>query len=79
MFHPFLLALALVLCLGVTTTRAETPEEQNACFNDAQRICPEAIPDRQRVVACLTRNKGRLSRTCRTAMDRDFRPGARSR
>jgi hypothetical protein len=74
-----MLALALVLGTGVTATRAETPEEHNACANDAQRLCSRDIPDRDRVIACLLRSKPNLSRLCRSAMDREFRAGGAPR
>jgi hypothetical protein len=78
MLYPFALALALLLGVGITGSRAETPEEQNACFSDASRLCPEAIPDRERVFACLVRNKTKLSRLCRSAIERDV-TGARKK
>lgn len=76
MFRTALLAsaFALVICVGAAPSQAApSQQEQNACFNDAQRLCPEAIPDRQKVAACLSRNRSRLSRPCRTALDRDYR------
>jgi hypothetical protein len=79
MFYPAALAIALLLCLGSTPSHAEaSQEEQNACFNDAQRICPETIPDRDRVFHCLVGNKARLSKVCRGAIDRDV-PAARGK
>jgi hypothetical protein len=69
--YAYTLALAALLSLGFSAARAESPEEQNACFLDAQRICPETIPNRDRVFACLVSNKGKLSKLCRTAIDRD--------
>ena len=80
MFYPVVLALALLLCVGVGQSRASEPsqEEQNACFNDAQRLCPETIPDRSRVFNCLVTHRVRLSRTCRGAIERDV-PVARAK
>lgn len=80
MLYPVMLALALLLCVGVGQSRASEPsqEEQNSCFNDAQRICPETIPDRDRVFHCLVSNKVRLSRICRGAIERDV-PTARAK
>ncbi len=73
MFYRVVFALALLLCLGAGQSRASEPsqDEQNACFNDAQRICPETIPDRDRVYKCLVSNRPRLSRLCRVAVERD--------
>jgi hypothetical protein len=74
MRSSFLLATALLIVADVGATRAaETPEEQNACFLDAQRICPGTIPDRARVFECLVRNRPVLSRICRGAIEREVR------
>jgi hypothetical protein len=50
---------------------AYTQEEQMACQDDAFRLCGQAIPDEQRVKACLIANMRRLSPSCR----RMFRRG----
>jgi hypothetical protein len=72
MLYRAVLALALLLCIGATQSRADpSGEEQNACFMDAQRICPETIPDRDRVYHCLVSNRTHLSKLCRVAIDRD--------
>ena len=47
---------------------AETQDEQNACMNDAFSVCGQAIPDRDRVAACLAQNIKRISPACRTVM-----------
>jgi hypothetical protein len=49
---------------------AETQDEQNACMNDAFSVCGHAIPDRDRVAACLAQNINRISAACRTVMQR---------
>ena len=61
------LAAALLVVVPVAVT-AETQEEQQACMNDAFNICGQAIPDRDRVAACLTQNLDRISSACRTVM-----------
>jgi hypothetical protein len=61
------LAAALLVLVPVAVT-AETQEEQQACMNDAFNICGQAIPDRDRVAACLTQNLDRISSACRTVM-----------
>ncbi len=72
MLYRAVFALALLLCIGVGQSRADpSQEEQNACFMDAQRICPETIPDRDRVYHCLVSNRVRLSHLCRSAVERD--------
>lgn len=47
---------------------AESQDEQNACMGDAFSVCGHAIPDRDRVAACLAQNINRISVPCRTVM-----------
>jgi len=68
------IALAILLVLGaanlgtISAAWAETPEEQQACTNDAFQFCQNEIPDRNRVFTCLASNRERISPACRTAM-----------
>lgn len=71
----FALAFAF-LALAPVATAAETQEEQNACITDAFTICSHAIPDRERVGACLAQNINRISSPCRTVMQRYSRTPA---
>jgi len=48
----------------------QTPEEQQACVDDAFNICGHAIPDRNRVEVCLNQNITRVSVACRAVMQR---------
>lgn len=69
------LALALAfLALAPVAATAETQEEQDACMNDAFTICGDAIPDRNKVGACLAHNISRISPACRTVMLRYQKP-----
>jgi hypothetical protein len=63
------LAFAFVALAPMAAT-AETPEEQQACMDDAFNVCNHAIPDRDRVAACLAQNINRISRACRLVMQR---------
>jgi hypothetical protein len=68
-------ALALAyLALAPVAASAASQEEQNACMPDAFAICGHAIPDRERVAACLGQNIHRISVACRTVMQRYQRP-----
>ena len=67
------LAVALVALLPVSA-KAETQEDQMACMNDAFTLCSHAIPDRDRVGACLASNMKRLSPGCRQAFIRNPKP-----
>jgi hypothetical protein len=65
-----MLATALPVSLGVTAAHAYTPEQQQACSNDAFRLCSAEIPDVDRVTVCMIAKKSQLSPGCRVF----FRP-----
>jgi hypothetical protein len=46
-----------------------TPEEQAACRPDSNRYCRDAEPDVFRVLACLQRNKTKISAACRRVLE----------
>jgi hypothetical protein len=62
------------LALVPAAALAETQEEQQACMNDAFNVCGHAIPNRDRVAACLAANLHRISDECRTVMLRYSKP-----
>jgi hypothetical protein len=72
-FSP-MLATTLVFSLSAlmwpVPGRAYTAEQQQACSDDAFRLCSAEIPDVDRVTVCMVRNKSRLSPGCRVF----FRP-----
>ena len=45
-----------------------TPEEQAACRPDSQRFCKEAQPDTFLVLACLQKNRHRISTACQKVL-----------
>jgi len=49
-----------------TGALAETLEERESCMHDAFRFCQSAIPDRDRVFACLVENRDQISSACHT-------------
>jgi hypothetical protein len=69
----FALAAAF-LVLAPASVMAATPEEEQACMNDAFNVCGHAIPDRDRVGACLYQNISRISPACRTVLSRYQKP-----
>jgi hypothetical protein len=70
-FHfGLMLATALSVSMLATVGQAYTPEQQQACSDDAFRVCSSDIPDVDRVTACMIRNKAQLSPDCRAF----FRP-----
>ena len=69
------IALALVFMTAASTgALAETAEERQACMDDAFNVCGHAIPDRDRVAACLYANKSRISSACRIVLSRYPKP-----
>jgi hypothetical protein len=60
-----ILAIALSTSLLSTTGHAYTPEQQQACTPDAFRLCGDAIPDVDRVTACMISKRSQLSPGCR--------------
>lgn len=69
-----LIALGVVLggiaFAAPASVQAYTEEERQACEADAFRLCGQAIPDQERVKACLITNMSRLSPACRRMFQR---------
>ena len=60
-----------VLGLSCTQALAQSPSQaagQQACGNDAFALCGDAIPDANRIAACLSKNFSRVSAPCRQYM-----------
>src|SRR3954471_13789066 len=49
-------------------TSQGTPEQQAACQPDVMRLCGSAIPDVDRIVACLKYNEPNLNPACHDVM-----------
>src|SRR5882757_4794663 len=73
----FALALALIAFVPAAAS-AQSQDEQQACMNDAFTVCGNAIPDRDRVAACLAQNINRVSAPCRAVIARYSKPGTTS-
>lgn len=70
-------AFVLTALALATPAAAYTQQEQMACQNDAFQFCGDAIPDEQRVKACLIKNVRRLSAPCRQIFNKGRRPSGR--
>jgi hypothetical protein len=69
------LLLATALSFSMPTAgEAYTQEEQQACSDDAFRLCSAEIPDVDRVTVCMVRNKSQLSPGCRVYFRSDPEP-----
>jgi hypothetical protein len=45
-----------------------TPEEQAACRPDSQRFCKDSMPDTFLVLACLQKNRAKISVACQKVL-----------
>lgn len=69
---------ALVLTMATPLTAATLPtakeklrgEAEHVCYDDAQKLCPDAVPDEAKVRACMEAKKASLSPACRKVFDR---------
>ena len=68
MRHALMFTTALFFGSFVNGAYAETPQERQACQDDAFRLCQAAIPDRERVFACLVSHQRSLNPICRKAL-----------
>lgn len=62
------LALALVITCSATVSLADSASDRAACTPDVFRLCSSDIPNVDRIVACLNREKPRLSVGCQAVM-----------
>ena len=79
------IALAILLALGAAnlgmmdTAWAETPEERQACTNDANNLCPDEIPDREKVYQCLVKKVNDLSPACKRIIASSIAPAPKGK
>jgi len=63
------LALSLFgLIVAPVAAKADAQQDQDACMMDAQVVCGQFIPDRERVAHCLMTNRTKISPACREAI-----------
>ncbi len=66
---PALFAGAVLLSIAgaipaVSADYRGTPEQQQACTPDVMRLCSEVVPDVDRIIVCMRRNRSKLSAAC---------------
>ena len=76
---PIRAALCAALMLSMTSpllaakqpTAREMLREQaeHVCYGDAQRLCPDAMPDPDKVEACMSAKRSQLSSACNKVFD----------
>ncbi len=69
-------AFAFDILLSATNLAApaESMEERMACTPDAQTLCADEIPDRERVYSCLVRRVNELSPACKKIISASIAP-----
>jgi hypothetical protein len=45
-----------------------TPQEQAACHPDTMKFCREFVPDSMQVLACLQRQRAKISKACQEVL-----------
>ena len=60
----FLVCCALALVSQSSASRAASAEERQACTPDVFRLCSSEIPNVDRIVACMKRERPKLSPAC---------------
>lgn len=72
----FFAAIVAAAALISGTAMAHTPEQEQMCTSDAFRLCSDAIPDVQRVTACMIAKQSQLSSGCKAVFRYDGAPAA---
>jgi hypothetical protein len=62
--------LTVFLLMPAPVVMADPQQDQDACMMDAQTVCGQFIPDRERVAQCLMANRSRITPACREALKR---------
>jgi hypothetical protein len=72
-------ALAFAILVSATTlpAPAETTEERMACTPDAQTLCADEIPDREKVYSCLVKRVNDLSPACKKIIGASIGPASK--
>lgn len=68
-FVKHILLVAALLAAGTACATAQSESPRQACSADAQKLCSSAIPNRQKVLACLEQNREQLSQACKAALE----------
>ena len=63
--------LALAINAADAKVRQQTIRQQaeTACYNDVTALCPNDIPDEEKIKVCMAKNRAKLSASCRQIFD----------
>jgi hypothetical protein len=56
--------VGLAICSQATPSAAATAEERAACTPDVFRLCSAEIPNVERIVGCMQKQRAKLSPAC---------------
>jgi hypothetical protein len=79
MLYRAALAFALLIPAATGPAFAETTEERMACTPDAQTLCADEIPDREKVYSCLVKRVNDLSPACKKIISASIGPVSKPR
>jgi hypothetical protein len=63
-------AAALIASLSTALAYQPTSEQRSACMSDVIKLCASDIPNTDRIINCLARQKAQVSPRCRVFFDR---------
>jgi hypothetical protein len=67
------LRLAIIVCAigfsGTALAQTPTADQRGACKTDYEKFCAGTAPGGGRIVACLNKQYGQLSDSCKKALD----------
>ena len=70
----------LIPTLGLTTTASADittdtvrQKAEQACYDDVNKLCGDAIPDEDKIKACMKAHRAQLSPKCRTIFDANMK------
>jgi hypothetical protein len=69
-----LLIPASLIPVATLPALAESQEERMACTPDAQNLCADEIPDREKVYSCLVKKVNDLSPACKKIISASIGP-----
>ena len=64
-----LLASMSIASMAATKGPSLQDRQQAACYNDAQKLCPDAIPNVEKVTACMADKRAQVSPACAAMYD----------
>lgn len=70
------LVIFVAMAAGPAAAQSHSDEQERYCTGDAFRLCSSEIPNEERIVACMSRQRHLLSPACRAVFDDPVPPPA---